>query len=54
MTASGTVAGTIWLRAKSNVLVAGASSRFNGRWYVTGVTHKIDGSGYKTDFKCVR
>ncbi|MGH2933883.1 MAG: phage late control D family protein [Gaiellaceae bacterium] len=54
MTASGTVAGTIWLRAKSNVCVSGASSRFNGRWYVTGVSHKIDGSGYKTDFKCVR
>jgi len=54
MTASGTVAGTIWMRAKSNVLVAGASSRFNGRWYVTGVTHKIDGGGYKTDFKAVR
>jgi phage protein D len=54
MSASGSVAGTIWLRAKSNVLIAGAGSRFNGRWYVTGVTHKIDGGGYKTDFKCVR
>jgi phage protein D len=54
MTASGTVAGTIWLRAKSTVSVKGTSSRFDGRWYVTSVTHKIDGGGYKTDFKCVR
>jgi len=42
------------MRAKSNVLIDGASSRFNGRWYVNSVTHKVDGSGYKTDFKCLR
>jgi len=54
MTASGTIAGSIWMRAKSNVLIDGASSRFNGRWYVNSVTHKVDGSGYKTDFKCLR
>lgn len=54
MSASGTTYGTIWLRAKSNVTIAGAGSRWNGRWYVTSVTHKVDGGGYKTDFKCVR
>jgi phage protein D len=54
MSASGSTLGTIWLRAKSNVMIAGAGSRWNGRWYVTSVTHKIDSGGYKTDFKCVR
>lgn len=54
MSASGTTFGNIWLRAKSNVVVEGANQRFNGEWYVSTVTHKIDGGGYKTDFKCVR
>jgi phage protein D len=54
MTASGTTVGTIWLRAKSNVIVRGVNARFNGTWYVSSVTHKLDGGGYKSDFKCVR
>lgn len=54
MSATGTTVGTIWLRAKANVKIAGAGSRWNGRWYVTSVTHKVDNGGYKTDFKCVR
>jgi phage protein D len=54
MSASGTTVGTIWLRAKSNVAVRGVNERFNGEWYVSSVTHKVDGGGYKTDFKCVR
>lgn len=54
MSASGTTFGNIWLRAKSNVTLRGVSERFNGKWYVSNVTHKIDGSGYKSDFKCVR
>ncbi len=54
MTASGSTFGNIWLRAKSNIIVDGANERFNGEWYVHNVTHKIDGNGYKTDFKCVR
>jgi len=54
MTASGSTGGNIWLRAKSNVIIEGVSERFNGEWYVSNVTHKIDTNGYKTDFKCVR
>jgi phage protein D len=54
MTASGSTFGNIWLRAKSNIVIAGAHERFNGEWYVHNVTHKIDDNGYKTDFKCVR
>jgi Bacteriophage probable baseplate hub protein len=54
MSASGSTFGNIWVRAKSNVFIDGASERFNGEWYVSNVTHKIDSSGYKTDFKCVR
>ena len=54
MSASGSTFGNIWLRAKSNVQIEGVSERFRGEWYVSSVTHKIDDSGYKTDFKCVR
>ncbi|MBD2896961.1 hypothetical protein amrb99_59140 [Actinomadura sp. RB99] len=54
MSAAGSTAGTIWLRAKSAVVVQGVNDRFNGRWYVSSVTHKVDGGGYRTDFKCVR
>jgi phage protein D len=54
MSASGTTFGNIWLRAKSNVQLSGLNERFNGKWYVSSVTHQINGSGYKTDFKCVR
>lgn len=54
MSASGTTFGNIWLRAKSNVTIEGVSARFEAKWYVSSVTHRIDSSGYKTDFKCVR
>jgi phage protein D len=54
MSASGSTFGNIWLRAKSNIVIKGANERFNGTWYVSNVTHKIDSSNYKTDFKCVR
>ncbi|HEY9830330.1 MAG TPA: contractile injection system protein, VgrG/Pvc8 family [Stenomitos sp.] len=55
MTANGSTFGNIWLRAKSKITIVGANPRFNGEWYVSNVTHKIDSSGgYKTDFRCVR
>ena len=54
MTASGSTFGNIWLRAKSNILVSIPNERFSGEWYVSSVTHKIDSSNFKTDFKCVR
>lgn len=54
MSATGSAFGNIWLRAKSNVRIAGVNERFSGDWYVTSVTHRIDGGGYRTDFKCVR
>ncbi len=54
MTASGSTFGNIWLRAKSNIFIDGVNERFNGEWYVSTVTHKLDSGGYKTDFKCVR
>lgn len=54
MTARGSTFGNIWVRAKSIATIVGANERFNGEWYVSNVTHKIDGGGYKTDFKCVR
>jgi hypothetical protein len=42
------------MRAKCNVSIAGVHERFAGDWYVSSVTHTIDTSGYKTDFKAVR
>jgi phage protein D len=54
MSATGSTFGSIWLRAKSNVLVAGVHERFAGQWYVTKVTHTIDTGGYRTEFSCVR
>lgn len=54
MTATGSTFGNIWLRAKSNIAVSIPNERFSGEWYVSSVTHKIDSSSFKTDFKCVR
>lgn len=54
MSATGSAFGNIWLRAKSSVQVVGVNERFSGDWYVTSVTHHIDGGGYRTDFKCAR
>lgn len=54
MSASGSTFGNIWLRAKANVTIEGVGERFKGNWYVSSVTHKIDSSGFKTDFRCVR
>ncbi|HEY8947051.1 MAG TPA: hypothetical protein VIM73_22560 [Polyangiaceae bacterium] len=54
MSASGTVRGNIWLRAKSMVVVDGVAERFNGEWYVSNATHKIDRNGYQTSFRCSR
>jgi phage protein D len=54
MSASGSTFGNIWLRAKSNIEIQGVNARFRGTWYVSSVTHKIDGGGFKSDFKCVR
>ncbi|GAB3433629.1 phage late control D family protein [Flindersiella endophytica] len=54
MSASGTTVGSIFMRAKCNVSITGVHERFVGDWYVTSVTHTIDASGYKSDFKAVR
>ena len=54
MSATGSTFGSIWLRAKSNVTIAGVHARFAGDWYVTKVTHTIDTGGYRTEFSCVR
>jgi phage protein D len=54
MSATGTTVGSIWMRAKCNVSIVGVHERFAGDWYITSVTHTIDTSGYKTDFKAVR
>jgi phage protein D len=52
--ATGSTFGNIWLRAKSKVTITGTSERFDGEWYVSQVTHKIDTGGFKSDFKAIR
>lgn len=54
MSATGTTIGSIFMRAKCNVTIAGVHERFAGDWYITSVTHTIDTNGYKSDFKAVR
>jgi phage protein D len=54
MSARGSTFGNIWLRAKSRVTVEGTSQRFDGEWYVSSVTHRLDSSGFKSEFQAVR
>ena len=54
MSASGTTFGSIWMRAKAIVSTEGFAERFNGEWYVSSVTHRVDRNGYQTDFRCRR
>jgi len=34
------------------VFIRGLGDRFSGRYFVTGTTHTIGGSGYTTQFQC--
>jgi phage protein D len=54
MSGSGTTFGSIWMRAKSIVFTDGLAERFNGEWYVSSVTHRVDRKGYQSDFRCRR
>ena len=42
------------LSVKTPVKISGADSRFNGKYLLTGVTHRIGGDGYADLFDCVR
>lgn len=42
------------LRAGTAVEIGGLDELFNGRYFVTGTTHAIGGSGYTTQFECRR
>lgn len=48
---SGSLVGDPTFAAKSVVEVRGLGKRLSGKYYVTTVTHKIDGSGYLMNFK---
>lgn len=54
MSARGSTIGSIWLRAKSAVVITGVHQRFAGEWYVTAVTHSVGADGFTSDFTCVR
>jgi len=49
---SGSVVGLPDLRAGTVVFIRGLGDRFSGRYFVTGTTHTIGGSGYTTQFQC--
>ncbi len=49
---SGSTVGIPELRAGVHVYIWGLGRRFSGRYFVTGTTHSIGMSGYKTSFEC--
>lgn len=51
---SGSTVGIPSLRAGSVLDLDGLGERFSGRYFVTGTTHTINDSGYRTQFECRR
>jgi phage protein D len=51
---SATVLGDPSLLAKTVVELQGISQRLSGKYYVKEAKHKIDGSGYTVELKCLR
>jgi uncharacterized protein len=51
---SATVLGDPSLLAKTVVEIQGISQRLSGKYYVKEAKHKIDGTGYTVDLKCLR
>ena len=51
---TGSTVGVPELRAGTVLNISGLDECFNGRYFVTGTTHTIGGSGYKTQFECRR
>jgi phage protein D len=51
---SATVLGDPSLLAKTVVEIQGISQRLSGKYYVKEAKHKIDGSGYTVEVKCLR
>ncbi|MGD8592776.1 MAG: hypothetical protein PVF82_08085 [Gammaproteobacteria bacterium] len=54
ITGSGSCIGTIELEPRIVIKINNVGSRFSGKYYVTQVTHTIDGSGYRSDFEVKR
>lgn len=51
LTATGTVVGEPKLRAGNVVRIEGAGEEFGGLYRVTGLTHTLDGGGFRTRFE---
>jgi hypothetical protein len=51
---SATILGDPSLLAKTVVEFQGISQRLSGKYYVKEAKHKIDGSGYTVEVKCLR
>jgi phage protein D len=54
MRASGETPGNHRLHAQNNVGIANVGGRFSNTWYLSRVTHTLDGRGYSTTFECER
>lgn len=54
ITGKGTCKGNPGLKARMVIELKGLGARFSGCYYVTSVTHTIDGSGYRCDFDVKR
>jgi len=51
---SATVIGDPSLLAKTVVEIQGISQRLSGKYYLREAKHKVDGSGFTVDLKCIR
>jgi len=54
ITGKGSCNGNPALSARSVIAIKGVGTVFSGNYYVTSVTHSIDGSGYRTSFEVKR
>ena len=52
--AQGACVGTVDLKAKSLLEIAGCGKKFSGLYYLTCVTHTLDDNGYLCGFECKR
>ena len=51
ITATGSTVGTPRLRAGKTIAVKGVGTRYSGTYVLTETTHKVNASGYTTEFK---
>lgn len=54
MRGNGSIHGNQRLHAQASIDIADVGGQFSGIWYLSTVTHTLNGEGYKTEFECQR